>query len=38
MQIDFTAIDNDLNKLPRSKANSLDIPLDQNKEATVEGK
>ena len=37
MEIDFTAIDNDLNRLPRSKANSLDVPLEKEKEPTPEG-
>jgi hypothetical protein len=37
MELDFSAIDNDLNKLPRSKTNSLDLAEAVNKDATVEG-
>jgi hypothetical protein len=33
MNIDFSAIDNDLQRLPRSKAGSMDIPDD----TTAEG-
>ena len=35
MDLDFTAIDNDLQKLPKSRASSLDIIDDKR---TVEGK
>ena len=36
MEVDFTAIDNDMNRLPRSKANSLDVQM-ADKEPTPEG-